>query len=69
MRRSFEVRAARFEKIDKRLRGLSLDHAISNDNVGAMLATFIGRERRDAEAHRPAVILGSGRDDQSRYKG
>src|SRR3984885_13153762 len=63
------VRASRLEKIDKRLRRLSLDHAVGHDHVGTMSAAFVRFERRNAETHRRAMILRRGRRDHSPQKG
>ena len=63
------VRTARLEKIDERLGRLSLDHAVGHDHVGTMSAAFVRFERRDAETHRRAVILGRGRRDHGPHEG
>jgi hypothetical protein len=65
----FRVRAARLEKIDKGLWRLSLDYAVSHDDVGTMAAALVGFKRRDAETHRGAVALGRSRRNHGSDEG
>jgi hypothetical protein len=60
------VSAARFEEIDKGLRRLSLDDAVSNDDVGTMFAALSGFEGRDVETHRRPAFLGHSRHERDR---
>src|SRR6202020_2757636 len=63
------VRAARLEKIDKGLWRLSLNHAVGDDDIGAMSAALVGFKRRHAETHRRAVVLGRSRRHRDGHKG
>ncbi len=57
------VRTPGLEKIHEGLRRLSLDHAVSHDDIGTMSAAFVRFKRRHMEAHRGTVTLGHGRRD------
>ena len=68
MRRNLESELPDLRKLTKACGVCSLDHAVRHDDVGTMSAAFVGFERRDAETHRRAVLLGRGRRDRNRHE-